>query len=104
MDLMMPGVDGIEATARIRAELPDVQVIALTSFVEEARVVAALEAGAAGFLLKDAEADELAARSGPRRPARSTSTRRSPGSSPDACAPAAPLGRRRATSTAGSPA
>ncbi len=61
MDLMMPGIDGIEATARIRAELPDVQVIALTSFVEEARVVAALEAGAAGFLLKDAEADELAA-------------------------------------------
>jgi DNA-binding NarL/FixJ family response regulator len=61
MDLTMPGIDGIEATARIRAELPDVQVIALTSFVEEARVVAALEAGAAGFLLKDAEADELAA-------------------------------------------
>ena len=61
MDLMMPGVDGIEATARIKAEAPDIEVIALTSFIEEARVVAAIEAGAAGFLLKDAEADELAA-------------------------------------------
>ena len=61
MDLMMPGVDGIEATARIRADLPDVEIIALTSFVEEARVLAAIEAGASGFLLKDAEADDLAA-------------------------------------------
>jgi DNA-binding NarL/FixJ family response regulator len=61
MDLMMPNVDGIEATDRIKAALPDVEVIALTSFVEEARVVAAIEAGASGFLLKDAEADELAA-------------------------------------------
>jgi DNA-binding NarL/FixJ family response regulator len=61
MDLMMPGVDGIEATARIKAELPGVEIIAITSFIEEARVVAAIEAGASGFLLKDAEADELAA-------------------------------------------
>lgn len=60
MDLMMPNLDGIEATGRIKAALPDVEVIALTSFIEESRVVAAIEAGASGFLLKDAEADELA--------------------------------------------
>ena len=61
MDLMMPNLDGIEATGRIKAEVADIEVIALTSFIEEARVVAAIEAGASGFLLKDAEADELAA-------------------------------------------
>jgi len=61
MDLMMPNLDGIEATGRIKAALPDVEVIALTSFIEDSRVVAAIEAGASGFLLKDAEADELAA-------------------------------------------
>jgi len=61
MDLLMPGVDGIEATARIRAALPDTEVVAITSFIEEDRAIAALEAGASGFLLKDAEADDLAA-------------------------------------------
>lgn len=61
MDLLMPGIDGIEATRRIKAEYPDVEVVALTSFIEESRVIAAIEAGAAGFLLKDAEADDLAA-------------------------------------------
>jgi DNA-binding NarL/FixJ family response regulator len=61
MDLLMPDLDGIEATRRIKASQPGVEIVALTSFVEEARVVAAIEAGAAGFLLKDAEADDLAA-------------------------------------------
>jgi DNA-binding NarL/FixJ family response regulator len=61
MDLLLPVVDGIEATRRIKAAQPEVEVVALTSFIEEDRVVGAIEAGAAGFLLKDAEADDLAA-------------------------------------------
>ena len=61
MDLMMPGIDGIEATARIRSQSPDTEIIAITSFIEEAKVLAAIEAGASGFLMKDAEADEVAA-------------------------------------------
>jgi DNA-binding NarL/FixJ family response regulator len=61
MDLLMPVVDGIAATAAIKAAHPDVEVVALTSFIEESRVVAAIEAGASGFLLKDADADDLAA-------------------------------------------
>ena len=61
MDLLMPILDGIAATAQLREEQPDLQVVALTSFVEEDRVTAAIEAGASGFLLKDAEADEVVA-------------------------------------------
>ncbi len=61
MDLLMPVMDGIAATAAIKAEFPLVEVVALTSFIEEEKVQAALEAGATGYLLKDAEADEVAA-------------------------------------------
>ncbi len=61
MDLLMPVVDGIDATVQIKAANPAIEIVVITSFIEEARIVAALEAGASGFLLKDAEADELAA-------------------------------------------
>jgi len=61
MDLLMPTMDGIAAIASIKASHPDVEVVALTSFIEEERVTAALEAGATGYLLKDAEADDVAA-------------------------------------------
>jgi DNA-binding NarL/FixJ family response regulator len=61
MDLMMPVMDGIAATAAIKGAHPATEVVALTSFIEDERVVEALSAGATGFLLKDAEADELAA-------------------------------------------
>jgi DNA-binding NarL/FixJ family response regulator len=61
MDLEMAPTDGITATREIRARYRDVEVVVLTSFGDETRVHAALEAGAAGYLLKDAEADEVAA-------------------------------------------
>ena len=60
MDLVMPGMDGAEATETIRARCPQVQVIALTSHKDEDLVQGALEAGAIGYLLKDISADELA--------------------------------------------
>jgi DNA-binding NarL/FixJ family response regulator len=60
MDLSMPGMDGITATREIKSRWPVIEVVAMTSFVEEAKVRGALEAGAAGYLLKDADADEVA--------------------------------------------
>jgi two-component system, NarL family, response regulator LiaR len=59
MDLLMPVMDGIEATQAIRAELPDVEVVALTSVLEDASVTGAVRAGAIGYLLKDTDSDEL---------------------------------------------
>jgi len=61
MDVRMPGGDGTQATALIRRELPACQVVMLTTFDDEEYVVQALRAGAAGYLLKDLPADELAA-------------------------------------------
>ena len=59
MDLEMPHMDGIEATRRIAVEQPDTRVVVLTSFSDRERILDALDAGAVGYLLKDAEPDEL---------------------------------------------
>ncbi len=61
MDLLMPGMDGIAATSELKQRHPGIEVVVITSFIEEDRITAAMEAGASGFLLKDAEADDLAA-------------------------------------------
>lgn len=61
MDIVMPQLDGIGAIGRIKAAQPGVQIVALTSFIEEEKVLAALESGASGFILKDADADDVAA-------------------------------------------
>jgi DNA-binding NarL/FixJ family response regulator len=59
MDLEMPGMDGIEATRRIRGAHHDVNVVVLTAFSDRDRILDAIDAGAVGYLLKDAEPDEL---------------------------------------------
>jgi len=59
MDLLMPAMDGIAATSAIRNDLPETEVIALTSVLESAQVVGAVRAGAIGYLLKDTQAPEL---------------------------------------------
>jgi two-component system, NarL family, response regulator LiaR len=59
MDLLMPVMDGITAISTIRTDLPGVEVVALTSVLEDASVVGAVRAGAIGYLLKDTNADEL---------------------------------------------
>jgi DNA-binding NarL/FixJ family response regulator len=61
MDLVMPGMDGIRATAVLKQRYPDVQAVAMTSFAEVERIQEALEAGAAGYLLKDASVEAVAA-------------------------------------------
>jgi DNA-binding NarL/FixJ family response regulator len=61
MDLDMPRVDGIEATRRLLADRPKIAVLVLTSFSDRPRIMGALEAGASGYLLKDADPDEVAA-------------------------------------------
>jgi len=59
MDLVMPRLDGIEATSRILRERPATRVIALTSFLDDEKVLPAVRAGAAGYLLKDVEPEQL---------------------------------------------
>jgi NarL family two-component system response regulator LiaR len=59
MDLLMPVMDGLESTKAIRTELPEVEVIALTSVLEGASVTGAIRAGAIGYLLKDTDAEGL---------------------------------------------
>lgn len=59
MDLVMPEMDGIEATEQIKERWPDVKVLMLTSFSDKDHVLPALEAGASGYQLKDIEPDEL---------------------------------------------
>jgi len=59
MDISMPGLDGVEATRRIIDARPGAHVVMLTSFAEQERVIAALDAGAIGYLLKDADPAEL---------------------------------------------
>ena len=59
MDLVMPEMDGIEATRRIRALSPNTKVIVLTSFAEDEKVFASIKAGALGYLLKDVSPGDL---------------------------------------------
>lgn len=61
MDLSMPGAGGVEATRRVRAAMPDVRVLVLTTFSDDDRVRAALAAGATGYLLKDAAPEDVVA-------------------------------------------
>ncbi len=59
MDLVMPVMDGVKATGEIRRELPDTEVVALTSVLEDASVAGAVKAGAIGYLLKNTGGEEL---------------------------------------------
>src|SRR5947208_17076901 len=59
MDLRMPGMAGAEATRQIRATLPDTQVLVLTTYADDASLFPALQAGAHGYLTKDATAEEI---------------------------------------------
>ena len=59
MDLVMPKLDGVQAIKELREKLPEIKVLVLTSFAEDRRIVAAIEAGALGYLLKDSSPEDL---------------------------------------------
>ena len=59
MDLRMPVMDGAEATAAIRARYPGTQVVVLTTYADDQSIIAALSAGATGYLTKDATRDDI---------------------------------------------
>ena len=99
MDVLMPEMDGITGTAEIKRRWPEVEVVAVTSFLEESKIRAVLEAGAAGYLLKDADADDVVHASAPPNAARCTWTRPRPRRSPRRCGP--PAGRDRRVDAAG---
>jgi DNA-binding NarL/FixJ family response regulator len=61
MDLIMPEMDGIQATRIIKAEKPEIKILMLTSFADQEHVIPAIEAGASGYQLKDIQPDELVA-------------------------------------------
>ncbi|HVW82048.1 MAG TPA: response regulator transcription factor [Mycobacteriales bacterium] len=59
LDLRMPRLDGVEATRRLRQQLPDIEVVVLTTYADDDSVVSALRAGARGYLTKDASSEEI---------------------------------------------
>lgn len=61
MDIRMPGLNGIEATARIKSQYNDIQVLVLTMFKDDASVITAMKAGARGYILKDADSEDIVA-------------------------------------------
>jgi DNA-binding NarL/FixJ family response regulator len=77
MDLEMPVMDGIEATRRILSDRPQTRIVILTCFADRERILDALDAGACGYLLKDAEPDEVVR--GIRAAARGEACARNPG-------------------------
>jgi DNA-binding NarL/FixJ family response regulator len=91
MDISMPHLNGIEATKQIVEANEDVQVVVLTSFADRSQIVAALDAGAVGYLLKDAEPEEVI------RGVRAAAKRESPSRRrwPGRCSMLAPSAQRR---------
>ena len=91
MDLRMPRLDGVEATRRILADYPATAVVVLTTYADDDSILAALRAGALGYLTKDARREQIAAPCTPRPAARPSWTPSSmPASSPPPARPWTP--------------